>query len=525
MASSSAETAAGNTAGYPPSDLAAYREAGETAPISSGAQKPQSSSGSSSSSSGKSGKGPGKSGKKQSASHLPEVYRQLPQSIDAEKGVLCSILLSPTQVLGICNERSVVKEHFHHPAHASLYEMLQELEKAHKPIDLVTVTQELMDRNLLEQIGGAALMNDLFTFIPTAANAEYYLEILREKYLLRQIIITCTEFAGRSYEEQGDVRTLLDEVEKRIFEISEHRFSKEAASMKTEVMLAIENIEKLFKNRGGITGLSTGFKELDKMTNGMHPGEMIIIAARPSMGKTAFAMNIAEHVSVNEGKPIAVFSLEMSTQQLVQRLLCSRARVNLQRIRDGFLDRGDMKKITRAAGELSQAKIYIDDTPGLSILALRAKARRLRDRQRIEMIVVDYLQLLRSDSRRAQDNRQLEVSEISYGLKALAKELSIPIVVLAQLNRQPDDKGGRPMLSHLRESGSIEQDADVVGMLFRPEVYAKDDQDRSAKSGQAELIIAKQRNGPVGDVPLTFLHSFTRFEDRAEEVKEDESPH
>jgi replicative DNA helicase len=453
-------------------------------------------------------------GKKNQA-YLPDIHRQLPQSLDAEKGVLCSILLAPMQVLDICIERGVAKEHFHFPAHATLYEALRDLGDGGKPIDLVTVTQELSDRNLLDQVGGAAALADLFTFVPTAANADYYLEILREKHLLRQVITTCTEFAARSYEEQGDVRVLLDEVEKRVFEIGEQRFHGELSSIKNEVMAAISNIEHLYKNRGGLTGLSTGFSKLDQMTSGLHGGEMIIVAARPSMGKTAFAMNIAEHVSVDQGKPVAIFSLEMSSQQLVQRLLCSRARINLQRIRDGFLNKADFPKLSAAAAQLTKSKIFIDDTAGLSILELRAKARRMRDRLRIEMIVVDYLQLLRSTSKRAQENRQIEVAEISYGLKALAKELNIPIVVLAQLNRQPDEKGGRPMLSHLRESGSIEQDADVVGMLFRPEVYEKDEEAREEKAGEAELIIAKQRNGPVGDVPLTFLKEYTRFEDRA----------
>jgi replicative DNA helicase len=456
-------------------------------------------------------------------SHLPEIHRQLPQSLDAEKGVLCSVLLAPQQVLDICIERGVSKAHFHFPAHATLYEVLRDLGDGGKPIDLVTVTQELSDRNLLEQTGGASALADLFTFIPTHANADFYLEILREKHLLRQVIMTCTEFASRSYEEQGDVRVLLDEVEKRVFEIGEQRFHGELSSIKNEVMAAISNIEHLYKNRGGITGLPTGFSKLDQMTSGLHGGEMIIIAARPSMGKTAFAMNIAEHVSVDLDKPVAIFSLEMSSQQLVQRLLCSRARINLQRIRDGFLNKADFPKLSKAAADLTKSKVFIDDTAGLSILELRAKARRMRDRLRIELIVVDYLQLLRSTSKRAQENRQIEVAEISYGLKALAKELDIPIVVLAQLNRQPDEKGGRPMLSHLRESGSIEQDADVVGMLFRPEVYEKDEEAREEKAGEAELIIAKQRNGPVGEVPLTFLKEFTRFEDRA--APHGEEPH
>jgi replicative DNA helicase len=248
---------------------------------------------------------------------------------------------------------------------------------------------------------------------------------------------------------------------------------------------------------------------------------MIVIAARPSMGKTALAMNIAEHVAINEKLPVAVFSLEMSSQQLVQRLLCSRARVNLQKVRDGFLAERDFPSLTAAASKLAESQIYIDDTASLSILELRAKARRLKAQKDIKLIVVDYLQLLRSTTRRAQDNRQLEISEISSGLKGLAKELKVPVLVLAQLNRQPEARtGGKPRLSDLRESGSIEQDADLVGLLVRPEIYEEDEDARAEKAGEAELIIAKQRNGPVGEVPLTFLKEFTRFEDRARNVAE-----
>jgi replicative DNA helicase len=254
------------------------------------------------------------------------------------------------------------------------------------------------------------------------------------------------------------------------------------------------------------------------MTSGLHPAEMVVIAARPSMGKTALAMNIAEHVSLDIGKPVAVFSLEMSSQQLVQRLLCSRAKVNLQRVRDGFLSERDFPSLTNAAAKLAGAKLYIDDTPGLSVIELRARARRMKSQFDIQLIIIDYLQLLRSTSRRAQDNRQLEISEISGGVKALAKELNVPIVVVAQLNRQPDVRGGgRPRLSDLRESGSIEQDADLVGLLVRPELYQTDDEAKEEKAGEAELIIAKQRNGPTGDVALTFLKEYTRFENRHRE--------
>ena len=286
-------------------------------------------------------------------------------------------------------------------------------------------------------------------------------------------------------------------------------------------MKALDSIEKLYQSRGSLTGLPTGFKGLDQMTSGMHEGEMIVIAARPSMGKTALAMNIAEHVALEAGKAVAVYSLEMSTQQLVQRILCSQARVNLKKVRDGFMGKNDMANLVKATTRLAETKMFIDDTPGMSILELRAHARRMKDRHNIELIVIDYLQLLKSPSKRGQENRQVEVAEISAGIKALAKELAVPILVLAQLNRNPDSRAGsgkgRPQLSDLRESGSIEQDADLVGLLWREKYYASEDDEKKEAEGVAELIIAKQRNGPVGSVPLTFLETLTRFEDRSVE--------
>jgi replicative DNA helicase len=312
----------------------------------------------------------------------------------------------------------------------------------------------------------------------------------------------------------------LDEAEKEIFAITGEHVKTEIVPIKEHVMAAIEQIEQLYENRGSVTGLPTGFIELDRMTSGLHAGEMIVIAARPAMGKTAFAMNVAEHVAMDIGKAVAVFSLEMSSQQLVQRILCSRAKVDLQRVRNGFLSERDFPNLTAAASQVAAAKMFIDDTAGLTVTELRAKARRMKSKYDIQLIVVDYLQLLRSMSRRAQDNRQLEISEISAGIKALAKELELPIIVIAQLNRQPDTRtkeGGRPRLSDLRESGSIEQDADLVGLLVRPEYYETDDEAKQERAGEAELIIAKQRNGPTGDVPLTFLKQFTRFETRARE--------
>jgi replicative DNA helicase len=430
------------------------------------------------------------------------------------------MLISPRDAIAECVEK-ITEEYFYVPAHQIIYRELVDLWNAAQAIDLITFTQILRDRNLLDVVGGPAFVTSLFTFVPTAANIEYYIEIVRDKYILRSIIAAATESVRRAYEEQDEVNNLLDEVEQRIFAVGEDRFKGRMLSMKDQVMEAIDAIEKLYERKGGITGISTGFIEFDRMTSGLHPSEMIVIAARPSMGKTAMAMNIVEHVAISQGLAVGVFSLEMSSQQLVQRLLCSRARVNLQKVRDGFLAERDFPSLTAAASKLADARIFIDDSAGLSILELRAKARRLKAQQDIQLIVVDYLQLLRSTTRRAQDNRQLEISEISAGLKGLAKELKIPVIVVAQLNRQPEQRtGGKPRLSDLRESGSIEQDADLVGLLVRPEIYEEDEEARAEKAGEAEFIIAKQRNGPVGEIPLTFLKEFTRFEDRARNVSE-----
>jgi replicative DNA helicase len=432
------------------------------------------------------------------------------------------MLISPHETIAECVEK-INEEYFYVPAHRTIYDVLVDLWNTRQGIDLITFTQVLRDRNLLDSVGGAAFVTNLFTFVPTAANVQYYLEIVRDKYILRQIISAATESVRRAYEEQEEVDSLLDEVEQKIFDVGEDRFKGQMLSMKDHAMQAIETIEKLYERKGSITGISTGFVEFDRMTSGLHPSEMVVIAARPSMGKTALAMNIAEYVAINEKLAVGVFSLEMSSQQLVQRMLCSRARVNLQRVRDGFLGERDFPSLTAAASKLAEAKMFIDDSASLSILELRAKARRLKAQQDVSLIIVDYLQLLRSTTRRAQDNRQLEISEISAGLKALAKDLKIPVIVVAQLNRQPEQRtGGKPRLSDLRESGSIEQDADLVGLLVRPELYEEDEEARVEKAGEAELIIAKQRNGPVGEIPLTFLKEYTRFETRARNVSEPE---
>ena len=465
---------------------------------------------------------------KQKVSYLPDIHRLLPQALDAERGVLCSLLIAPREIGGMCAEKQITPEHFHLPAHAVIYEVIMELWDKNTPIDFITLTRVLEDRDMLNAAGGAAFVTELFTFLPTAANAAYYITILLEKHVLRQIIKVGTEYAARSYDEQDDVPELLQAFETATFAIVQGRYdASKAASMKEEVMKAVCAIESLYERRGAITGLPTGFADLDKMTDGLHGAEMIVIAARPSMGKTALLMNIAENIALESQLPVAVFSLEMSTSQLVQRMLCSRAKVNLGNVRNGFLSERDFPSITAASSQLAESRIFIDDTPGLTILELRAKARRLKAQHNIAAIFVDYLQLLRSISRKASDNRQIEVSEISQGLKGIAKELGVPVVVAAQLNRNPETRTGaslgRPRLSDLRESGSIEQDADVVGLLVRDEYYAEDEQAKEEAKGKATLIIAKQRNGPVGDVLLTFLKEFTRFETRAREADMEEA--
>lgn len=453
---------------------------------------------------------------------LSDIHKRLPQSMDAERGVLCSILLSPENILNHCIV-NINGEHFYHPAHRTIYNAMLELYKLARPVEIIALLQYLEDHQLLDQVGGDTTLYDILTFVPTAANAEYYLEIVQEKFLLRQIIFICTEMASRCYTEQGDIWSLLDELESRVLSIGEARYRSTLPQMKDLVVSAIENIDKLYKNRGGVTGLSTGFKALDQITNGLHGGEMFVIAARPSMGKTALAMNIAEHVALESGKAVGIFSLEMSSQQLVQRILCSNARLDLQKLRDGFISNSALHILFAAADKLAKCKIFIDDTTALSILEMRSKARRMKDIESVELIVIDYLQLLRSSSRRGQENRQVEISEISYGIKALARELNIPVIVLAQLNRQPEIReGGKPRLSDLRESGAIEQDADVVALLVRPEVYCGGDRsEHQDLRGKAELIIAKQRNGPIGEIELTFLKQFTRFEDAAHEREEE----
>jgi replicative DNA helicase len=444
-----------------------------------------------------------------------KLDRLPPHSLEAEQGVLGSIFLLPNECMGEAVEKlKAGSEVFYDLRHRTIYEVLVEMYDHKEPIDSITVSQRLKDQQQLEAIGGGAYLSALPDGVPSAANMGYYLNVVREKYILRRMIQTCTGVVGRVYEHEGEVDGLLDEVERDILRISEERIESTSTTIKDLVRNAISTIEDYHQRQGMLTGIGTGFPDLDKMTSGLHGGEMIVIAARPSMGKTSLAMNIAEAVAIDQKLPVGVFSLEMTAEQLVLRMLCSRSRVNLRNIREGFLAERDFPKLTGAAGKLANAPLFIDDTPGLSILQLRAKARRMAQQYGVKLFVIDYLQLLHSTARRA-ENRQQEIADISNGVKSLAKELKVPVVVLSQLNRELEkDKNRKPRLSDLRESGAIEQDADLVALLYKP--GSGEDEDGAEQDAvPVNLLIAKQRNGPTGDVHLTFLKSYTRFESAA----------
>lgn len=453
-----------------------------------------------------------------------DVMRSMPVNADAERAALSCMLKAPNEIIGKAVE-TLNSECFYIPAHRILYQTLIELYQTQPngELDLVTLNTSLQDRGMMEQVGGPAAVAELLDDVPSVAFFDHYADMLKQKFVLRRIIQDCGECANLAYDSPEEVTHLLDDVESKILKIRDAAEKEgDILPIKKHALKAVHTIEESFKNANkGVTGISSGFANLDAVTNGLHGGEMIVVAARPSMGKTSLVMNIVENISINakERKPTAVFSLEMSAEQLVMRLICSRAGVEMGKIRGGFLSQQrDFPRLMQVANDLAQSEIYIDDTPGISIMEMRAKARRLKKAYDIQMIAIDYLQLCKSNSKKAQDSRQIEVAEISGGIKAIAKELDIPIIVLAQLNRNPEGRGGgKPKMGDLRESGAIEQDADVVGLLFREEYYADNDEEREAAAGKAVLSIQKQRNGPTGDVKLVFRKEFMRFEDRADE--------
>lgn len=446
---------------------------------------------------------------------IKDLFDKLPpNALESEYALLGSMILD----WRVCGEvLGIVKggDDFYRPSHAAIYDTLIELYDTQQSIDMVQLHQRLKDKGTLESIGGVEYLMELAESVPSASSAAHYARIVRQKAVLRRLIEQAGLILYDAYNSDEPADDLLDKAERAIFEIADRKGEDSTAHLKD---LLQETYERLENHDGRlVTGVETGFLELDEMLNGMQKGEMIIVAARPSMGKTAFALNIAEHVSANRGRPVAVFSLEMSKQQLAQRLLCSRSGVDSHKLRRNMLGRDDFGQLAQAVGELSEAPFYIDDTPGLTLLGLRAKARRLAAMHHIEAVIVDYLQLMAAPGA---DSRQQEVSNISRGIKALARELNVPVVCLSQLNRQAEQREGhRPRMSDLRESGSIEQDADVVMMLHRESYYHRGDteweESNPDKINTAEVIIAKQRNGPTGTVELIFNGSTTRFYDAA----------
>lgn len=442
-----------------------------------------------------------------------------PQDLAAEQGVLGGVLVHGADALaGVA--ATLMPGDFYDRRHGTIYKAMLDLYDKDSPVDEITVSSRLTDRGQLEQVGGALYLAQLADMIPTQYFVDAYASLVRDKALLRDLIAALYKALEKAYENLADPSQAIEGAEKAIFAATERRFSSEISPMSELVVPAIKIITERFRNKGQVTGITTGFKYLDKMTTGWQNGDLVIIAGRPSMGKTAFALNLASNACLMANVPVVVFSLEMSKEQLAIRLLASEAGVSGERIRSGFLLPDDHEKLTAAADTLSKAPFFIDDTPGISVLELRAKARRLK-KQGLGMIVVDYLQLM--SGRGNSERREQEISDISRSLKALAKEVNVPVLALSQLNRKVEDRPGekRPMLSDLRESGAIEQDADIIAFIYRKKVYKKKEDPEESDDNMAEIIIGKQRNGPTGTVKLTFIDDQTKFADRA---YEEESP-
>lgn len=430
-----------------------------------------------------------------------------PQNLEAEQTVLGTILLHEKSLFKILE--ILEPDDFYREAHKHIFRAMVRLFEKSEPQDLITVTNILRDRKQLDAVGGPAYLASLTDIIPLTGNIVHHAYIIRQKSILRRLIRTSSDIAARCYEEQGDIDTLVDEAEQSIFEIARSKSNQAFQPLSVIVPRAFERVEKLFQRKEHVTGVATGYNELDRMTAGLQPSDLIILAGRPSMGKTALAMNMVQHAALIEKVPVAVFSLEMSMEQLALRMLCSVGRIDSQRIRTGRLHDSDWPKLTRATGMLTDAPIYIDDTPAISVLEMRAKTRRLKAEHNVGLVVVDYLQLMKGRGRA--ESRTQEISEISRSLKAMAKEMDVPVIALSQLNRSLESRPNkRPQLADLRESGAIEQDADVILFIYRDEVYntAEDNPNR----GIAEVNIGKQRNGPTGMVKLTFLAEYTSFE-------------
>ncbi|KQL41501.1 MULTISPECIES: replicative DNA helicase [Bacillaceae] len=431
--------------------------------------------------------------------------RTPPQNIEAEQAVLGAILLD-SEALISTSER-LLPDDFYRAAHQKIFEAMLKIASRNEPLDVITLTSELANQGVLEEVGGVSYLNDLLASVPTASNVEYYAKSVEEKSTLRRLIRTATNIVTESYAPDTPVDVVLNEAEKSILKVAQRTNVSGFQSIKDVVFTTFSKIETLFNQRGEITGVPTGFTDLDRMTAGFQPNDLIIVAARPSVGKTAFALNIAQNVATKTDENVAIFSLEMGSDQLVMRMLCAEGNINAQALRTGNLEQEDWNKLTMAASSLAGTGIYIDDTPGIRVNDIRAKCRRLKQEHGLGMILIDYLQLIQGNGKSG-ENRQQEVSEISRSLKGLARELKVPLIALSQLSRSVESRQDkRPMMSDIRESGSIEQDADIVAFLYRDDYYDKESENKNI----IEIIIAKQRNGPVGTVSLAFVKEYNKF--------------
>ena len=432
--------------------------------------------------------------------------RTPPQNIEAEQAVLGAVLLDSDAL--IPTSERLLPDDFYRAAHQKLFEAMLNISSRNEPLDVITLTSELANQGLLEEVGGVSYLNDLLASVPTASNVDYYAKMVEEKSTLRRLIRTATNIANEGYASEHPVDVILNEAEKNILQVSQRTNVSGFQNIKDVVFHTFSKIETLFNQRGDITGIPTGFTDLDRMTAGFQPNDLIIVAARPSVGKTAFALNIAQNVATKTDENVAIFSLEMGSDQLVMRMLCAEGNINAQALRTGNLEQEDWNKLTMAASSLANTGIYIDDTPGIRVNDIRAKCRRLKQEHGLGMILIDYLQLIQGSGRGGGENRQQEVSEISRSLKALARELKVPVIALSQLSRSVESRQDkRPMMSDIRESGSIEQDADIVAFLYRDDYYDKESENKNI----IEIIIAKQRNGPVGTVQLAFVKEYNKF--------------
>ena len=440
-----------------------------------------------------------------------------PHNIEAEQAVIGAVFLEPN-AFSTAAER-ITPNDFYRASHQVIFEAMFTLFEKGEPIDIVTVTTWLANADKLDIAGGVTYLTDVAGSVPTAANIDYYSKIVEEKALLRRLIHTATNIVTQSFTKEDEVSDVLDEAERSILEVSSRQNASAFKPIKDVLIDVYDNIEQLHNAKSDVTGVPTGYRDLDRMTSGFQRNDLIIIAARPSMGKTAFALNIAQNVAINTSENVAIFSLEMGADQLVQRMLCAEGNIDSQRLRTGKLQQEDWGKLTMAMGSLSHAGIYIDDSPGIRVSDIRSKCRRLKQEDGLGMIIIDYLQLIQG-SVNSQDNRQQEVSEISRSLKGLARELEVPLIALSQLSRGVESRQDkRPMMSDLRESGSIEQDADIVGFLYRDDYYESE-----SDNSNIEIILAKQRNGPTGTVELAFVKEFNKFVDLEFRYDESQAP-